>query len=304
MELMIALGLTLVLATAIFGAIRIHLQIASTGERKVRQAQLTRALLQKLQSDVASVTFSNPEVEEEATEEDTSSGLTLDSESTTNTSNSTTSTTQNTTTSTNQSATSLLEDSSANSLADAGTATTITSAKGGLIGDAQQLILYVSRPIHPSRLAASRDMSTESLVSDEKSISWFLNGSTGITAAGTTASSTNATGLARMEGDRFAVDYAEAQGGEEELGMLTRLIAPEVESLSFRYFDGTNWIDEWDSTVIGRLPQAIEVTFGLMLDDPSQARIVLGTREATELVYATHVIRIPRAEPFVDNLGL
>jgi general secretion pathway protein J len=46
--------------------------------------------------------------------------------------------------------------------------------------------------------------------------------------------------------------------------------APEVKSLNFRYYDGTNWLDTWDSTADGLLPLAVEVTIGLALGEESQ----------------------------------
>jgi hypothetical protein len=48
------------------------------------------------------------------------------------------------------------------------------------------------------------------------------------------------------------------------------LIAPEVHSLEFSYFDGTNWQDTWDSTMLGPdnvtpvgSPRAIAITIGV-----------------------------------------
>jgi hypothetical protein len=48
------------------------------------------------------------------------------------------------------------------------------------------------------------------------------------------------------------------------------VIAPEVRSVKFRYFDGTEWQDSWDSTTLGAdtitpigSPRAIEITLGI-----------------------------------------
>jgi hypothetical protein len=37
-------------------------------------------------------------------------------------------------------------------------------------------------------------------------------------------------------------------------------ISRDVAFLNFRYFDGTQWQDSWDSTQSGTLPQAVEAT--------------------------------------------
>jgi hypothetical protein len=48
----------------------------------------------------------------------------------------------------------------------------------------------------------------------------------------------------------------EASGTEE-------LLAPEVTDIQFRYFDGSEWLDQWDSTEQNGLPVAVEVTVWL-----------------------------------------
>lgn len=38
------------------------------------------------------------------------------------------------------------------------------------------------------------------------------------------------------------------------------VISALVRSLGFRYFDGTEWLDSWDSNITGRLPYQVEIT--------------------------------------------
>jgi hypothetical protein len=71
------------------------------------------------------------------------------------------------------------------------------------------------------------------------------------------------------------------------------MLAPEVKSLQFRYFDGTNWADTWDSTVIGDdtitpigSPRAIEVRIGVLPP---------GGKDGDELKYFRQVILITTA---------
>jgi hypothetical protein len=45
--------------------------------------------------------------------------------------------------------------------------------------------------------------------------------------------------------------------------------------LNFRYYDGEEWVDDWDSKAKGELPKAIEVV--LLVEDPSGNRIPLSS---------------------------
>jgi type II secretory pathway pseudopilin PulG len=72
-------------------------------------------------------------------------------------------------------------------------------------------------------------------------------------------------GLLRMEYDRAAKRYAD-QGGGSVPGF--EMMAEEVKNMTFRYFDGSNWQQEWDSNTMRTLPVAIEIT--LLVDPRSQ----------------------------------
>ena len=50
-------------------------------------------------------------------------------------------------------------------------------------------------------------------------------------------------------------------------GGVTEVLAPEVKSLAFQYFDGTNWTTSWDTTNTSA-PVAIQVTMGVKLKRP------------------------------------
>jgi hypothetical protein len=76
------------------------------------------------------------------------------------------------------------------------------------------------------------------------------------------------------------------------------VIAEEVRSLNFQYFDGTNWQDSWDGTALGGSdgmtplgpPMAIAITIGLV--PPSTEK--RGGKEP-ELKYYRHVVALPSA---------
>ncbi|NIS60473.1 MAG: hypothetical protein GTO13_07200 [Proteobacteria bacterium] len=59
-------------------------------------------------------------------------------------------------------------------------------------------------------------------------------------------------------------------GTLQEGGVVLEM-AEGVDGLNFRYYDGEEWVDEWDSKARNGLPKAIEVV--LLMSDQSQKRI-------------------------------
>lgn len=73
------------------------------------------------------------------------------------------------------------------------------------------------------------------------------------------------TGLLRMEYDRAAKRFADLGGGKMPS---YEMLAAEVKQLTFQYFDGENWSDEWDSNELKTMPVAIEIK--IMVDPRSE----------------------------------
>lgn len=69
-------------------------------------------------------------------------------------------------------------------------------------------------------------------------------------------------GLIRRSLDRRVTAYAEEIGDTDRLTRTGDLVAPEVVSLEFGYYDGTQWLYEWDSSTQG-LPWLISVTLAM-----------------------------------------
>ena len=64
------------------------------------------------------------------------------------------------------------------------------------------------------------------------------------------------------------------------------LLAPEIQSLSFEYYDGSSWYSNWDSTNSSG-PVAIKVTMGVKLKMP-------GNRAGTDgLVQLSTTVTLP-----------
>ena len=94
---------------------------------------------------------------------------------------------------------------------------------------------------------------TPSMIGVEDSLSAFND------ATSTTTSFSS--GLVRRQLDRAIIAYAE-ELGDTRLSRTGDLIAPEVVSLEFAYFDGTQWLYEWDSSTQA-LPWLVQITLGM-----------------------------------------
>ena len=59
-------------------------------------------------------------------------------------------------------------------------------------------------------------------------------------------------------------------------------VARDVVLINFRYYDGSDWLDQWDSTQSHKLPKAVEVTIFVrgewrneVIDQPFSTRVYL-----------------------------
>ena len=69
-------------------------------------------------------------------------------------------------------------------------------------------------------------------------------------------------GLVRRQLDRAILAYANEVGDPSRLNRTGELIAPEVVSLEFSFYDGTQWTMSWDSST-QKLPWLVQITLGL-----------------------------------------
>ncbi len=78
-------------------------------------------------------------------------------------------------------------------------------------------------------------------------------------------------GLYRRELDRSAFVWANQQGDSSSVPP-AELLAPEVVDLSFTYYDGITPYDQWDSTVMGKLPSAVRVSLSILRQPGSSSQ--------------------------------
>lgn len=265
-EVLLAVGLTSLLMAAMYSAMNIYWTTAADSYDEIERVQIARALLRDVARDVKSVTF----IEQE----------TMDSD----------------------------EEESEDESVDADTA--MSSYDNGLFGTEKDLVLYISRPakggdyIDRQEVVDPNDRSSDALI-----VRYFLAESGAGGLAGSMAddnqgptSSDDVVGLAIMNGDLAGLSLAISVGDIEQQKQASRVVAPEVADLQFQYWDGLEWVLEWDSNVSNSMPQAIEVRLKLRtLVDPFDDREpeeIPGWLPETE---HRLVIPVPVARPYVGE---
>jgi hypothetical protein len=154
-------------------------------------------------------------------------------------------------------------------------------------------MMHVSRPEREQMamsLAATGNQTTR--MSDLATIAYFVSG----TSSGTLQQTASGMGLARLEGDRLALAMADKQSGGAAMTSQAEILAPEVTAVRFMYYDGFRWRADWDSSVLGGLPKAIDVELALQpaLDRSRTGRTMTSATAPT--VYRL-VISIPLGKP-------
>ena len=153
---------------------------------------------------------------------------------------------------------------SGDSLAGKG-ATTDSSASSSGTGDAGTLVFTVlGRPLPSSLLASTSDFETN-------------NEAFGPTAGATEIElGTSPIGDAASVSTGLFLREQAPSGDDPTQGGTQSLLSPDVDTISFEYFDGTDWQTTWDTTTMGtrRLPSAVRVTYRLTGDD-ADSTIVL-----------------------------
>jgi prepilin-type N-terminal cleavage/methylation domain-containing protein len=280
-EVLISLALSLMLLSSVYTAISLYYRQSNAGQEEIARNQLARVLLQRIELDLRSISYreGSPATTDEADPAATGEETTTTTE---------TITTQSVTTP---------DDA-------------FSGSDSGLFGDAQTLVLHVSRPNREiGSLEQLNAQEAGQRTSDLKTVAFFVAGSgTGglqaMAAAQFASQSRNGTlqtqGLARMEGERLAIQMADKQGSVESLLGQTQMLAPEVSRVLFRYYDGLTWQTQWDSATYGGLPRAVEVTLEMTYEAKTkgQGRYKRTVQEAPR-VFRT-VVPLPLSKPLLE----
>ena len=332
LELLIAVGLTSLLMISLFSALQIYFDLQMDSHEEITRQQVARTLLRQITRDVQSVVFVKKTVTDDETDISNSSST---SSSTGSSVGSTSGSTGSGSTSgsgntgaSGSSGSSASGSSSSGTITSSGSGsldgnlygsstidpeTVLTTYTNGLIGSSTDLQLFVSRPDRTLSYVTAQELaSTSDRTSDLMIVRYFMadSGGGGLSAKvaerESLGNNSGAIGLAKMQGDLYGLSTA--METSEELPQLNAsvLLAKEVSVLTFRYYDGVNWQESWDSNALNEMPKAVEIT--LRLRNPEEAADALAEEE--DDLYAvpetTHrmVVPIPVAEPFVTESAL
>jgi prepilin-type N-terminal cleavage/methylation domain-containing protein len=271
LEVILSLSLSAVLLAAVGAAIDRAWRLSSQGQVEIQRQQVARAVLRIVERDLRSVMFVPPS--EFADEEQGSSTSGTSSASTTSPS------------AASDGATTII---SANQEA-------LVLASRGIRGDSFTLEIDGARPQRELAYALPVNAAIPSArTSDLRTVMYQ------IVPPGQAFEPQGRGGLARKEGDRYAIVTAEEQGRSAAGSFSATVLAPEITALQFRYFDGMVWHAAWDSVAMGRLPRAVEVQIGFA---PAEAKrsawLNAAVDRSTEKVRL--VIYVPAADPVPEE---
>jgi hypothetical protein len=149
------------------------------------------------------------------------------------------------------------------------------------------------------------DLRLPSIPSDVKTVTYFVQ--TPGTGTGSVADPLVGTGrdaaamsggLVRREVDRSVMQFALEAGAVDALVQTGDLVAPEVTAIQFQYFDGYEWLPQWDCEQMQGLPVAIEVAIVVQRRTTSRATSVNTWMEGGEEagIYRL-LVHLPLGEP-------
>lgn len=242
LELMLALGIGLLLLGGLYIAVDTQLRMSQSGRDLMEQSTLARSLLDRMANDISSsATLSDPGRFRRANQGNAAS-------------------TTPSTTSTDDTETDADAEAEATDMVNELPVNLILPL--GVKGESTQMHLYVTRVPREVFLTRRTDdqLAEGAPVSDIRRISYWLAGDLDVPL-----------GLARQEVTLATTDEAINLILPDFENESPFVIAPEVKSLTFEYFDGTGWLESWDSTLPGAdgvtpigPPRAIAITISLL----------------------------------------
>jgi len=316
LEVLIALGLSVVLISAVYGAVEMYYRYQNAGRAEIRGQQLLRSITRLMARDISCLVQPPPEPQTAPASTGQAAGTQNSGSTTSGPSGSSGSASSNSTgaasSATSSSGTGSFSGSSFDAMAQggttqaaaSGTATTFLGLEEaglpvifGLVGTSELLHLTVSLP--------SRELNYQppAVVTTPEERSGDLQVITiGLTTIDTISMSLlqknlkisrPGLGLGRRVRDLYS-QFATDEALEPQ-----HLIAPEITELNFRYFDSGEWFGDWDSVAMGRLPRAVEVDFGFW--NPPPTRIGRSdSRESGTVTHVQYVFQVPLSVPIVE----
>ena len=248
LEVLLAAGIGVLLLAALYVAVDIQLRHSQGGRDVIEQSTLARALVHRMANDVTPAVAPPSPTRFQSSSGQGAGGGSQGGQAATGAAG------------TGSSASGAASASSSGSGGSSSSSTGSVNYVFTLQGSSSQLTVYLSRIPREVMIppAQQTDSDNPPETSDLRRISYWLAGDGSL-------------GLARQElllvtSDDAANVPPDGIGNEGDY-----VIAPEVTSLSFSYFDGTNWQDSWDGTTPGGdgvtpigPPMAVAVVLGMV----------------------------------------
>jgi len=281
LEVMLSLILVSFVLTIVAMAIDIHLRVLDSGRAKIEEGQLARAILQRIADDLRNaVVYRPPDVIEQLTDAVAGNAGGLPDEIVT-------------------------QFESFDSSTDLGAVGSIP----GVYGESDWLQIDVMRLPRLDEYnydTAETDLSSNAdVLSAVKTVLYFLEvpEQTGALAADGSAQYDG--GLIRREMDRSATLWAEQQGMLSEMNRDLEPLAREISNISFEYYDGTEFLDYWDTEEKSGLPKAVLISIAVTpVDDDGGEFATLWSSVGSDLEADSHtavyrlLVTLPISEPF------
>lgn len=237
LEVLLSTAIGVLLLSALYVAVDIQYRHAQAARDVVEQSTLARALLNRMSNDIAcSAGPADPSRFRASSSQGSGSQQQSGQQSGQTTGQQTT---------TDSTGTSGQQNTSSTTATDPMTSTSTSAVTGSgnfvftLIGDSSRLSVFITRVPRELTLASANPEVAPGVVSDLRRISyWFVEGQPG--------------GLAFEEIRPVTAEEASSPPPDIPADTPTsKILAEEVTSLSFSYFDGSSWVSEWDGTSLG-----------------------------------------------------
>lgn len=144
----------------------------------------------------------------------------------------------------------------------------------------------------------------ESTISDIKSISYFFSPQNGGYDPKVSRRENEVPGgMYRREIDRAVANFRGDETIQIQPDDFAELVASEVAELGFRYFDGNDWSDSWDSEEEGGFPRAVEIALVIDPRRTSSASTSYQYNGFDRTVMERHrlTVFLPMAEPALEE---
>lgn len=307
-EVVVALGLSVVLMGMIGFAMQFYAQQLSTRDSEARRTQLARSILRMIAEDLQSCIYPQ-EFDAGALAEVLASSATGAAAGSSGSSSSAGDSDADSATTVEPTD----EELDANAISDS----LATTARPGLIGNQYQIQFEVSRlpriEEYMPMLTNPTDVGIEDLPSDVKTVAYYVQ-QANLSGVGDNIDQLSSSGRAKLQADgglvrralsRELTQYASESGDVMRLNQTGDLIAPEVLQIEFAYFDGAQWIYEWNSDESQGLPLAVQIRLTLgnrnsAADDPMSTGLATASDSAAGEVYDL-MVRLPMARIITED---